>query len=194
MINKNNITGIILAGGKSQRMGTDKGLIKLNNKPFINHIIDALNPLVSETIIISDNKNHDAFGLKRVDDEVKNAGPLAGVYSGLKASKTLYNIILSCDIPLINTDILKQLISNIENEVDSIQIKSQEQTMPLIALYKKRCEPIFHKLLLEGERRLRFALNSCNVKTIVLNKDLEIYTANINTPEQLNKITNDNNR
>ncbi|QXP59364.1 molybdenum cofactor guanylyltransferase [Olleya sp. HaHaR_3_96] len=193
MLDRTNITGIILAGGKSQRMGTDKGLILLHNSPFIKHISIALKPLVSEIIIVSNIQKHDIFGFKRIEDDIENAGPVAGIYSGLKASKTDYNLVLSCDIPLINTTILRQLISNIENDVDIVQIKSKGQTMPLIALYKKQCESIFYKLLLEGERRLKIAVNSCTVKTINLDKNLEDYTANINTPEQLKKISNDNN-
>jgi len=191
MIDKKHITGIILAGGKSQRMGTDKGLIIWNNKPFIKHIIDVLEPLVSEIIIVSNTNNYDAFALKRIEDDIKNAGPLAGIYSGLKASKTDYNLVLSCDIPLINTNILKQLINNIEDKIDIVQIESKGQSMPLIALYKKQCETIFHKLLLENERRLRFAVNTCNVKTILLDENLNASTANINTPEQLKQINND---
>lgn len=192
MIDKKNITGIILAGGKSQRMGTDKGLIQLKNKPFISHIIEALNPLVSKTIIVSNSIKYDAFGLKRIEDDIKNAGPLAGIYSGLKASKTNYNLVLSCDVPLINTTILKVLINSIEENTDGIQIKSAGQNMPLIALYKKQCEPIFLKLLLDGERRLKFAIKACRITTIVLDKELEKHTTNINTPEQLKQISNDN--
>ena len=191
MIDKKHITGIILAGGKSQRMGTDKGFILWNNKPFIQHIINALEPLVSETIIVSIHKKYDVFGLKRIEDEIKNAGPVAGIHSGLKASKTEYNLVLSCDIPLINTNILKQLITNIENDIDIVQIESQGQTMPLIALYKKKCETIFHKLLLEDERRLRYAVNACQVKTIVVDESLNAHTTNINTPEQLKQLNND---
>ncbi|WP_179336669.1 molybdenum cofactor guanylyltransferase [Winogradskyella ludwigii] len=191
MIDKKHITGIILAGGQSQRMGTDKGLILWNNMPFVQHIINALEPLTSEIIIVSNTKEYDAFGLKRIEDAIENAGPVAGIYSGLKASKTIYNLVLSCDIPLISTNILKQLITSVEDDVDIVQIESQGQTMPLIALYKKQCETIFYKLLLEDERRLRYAVNTCNVKTIILDKSLNANTANINTPEQLKQINND---
>jgi molybdopterin-guanine dinucleotide biosynthesis protein A len=194
MIDKKEITGIILAGGKSERMGTDKGLIKLNNKPFIEHIITALEALVSNIIIVTNSKDYDAFGLIRVEDKIKNAGPLAGIYSGLKASKSAFNLVMSCDIPLINRTVLKQLITNMEDNHDIVQVESQGQSMPLIGLYRKRCEPIFYKLLLEGERRLRFAVNSCMVKTIVLDPKLDVYTTNINTPEQLKQIRNDHKR
>ena len=85
MITNNNITGIILAGGKSSRMGTDKAFLKWNNKLFIESIIDALDPLVSEIIIVSNDEKYDSFKTKRIKDVIENAGPLAGIYSGLKA-------------------------------------------------------------------------------------------------------------
>ena len=109
MIEKKDITGIILAGGKSTRMGTDKGFLLLNNKPFVQYSIDALQPLVSEIIIVSDNPDYDRFGLKRINDTIKDAGPVAGICSGLEASSTAYNLILSCDIPLITSKILQKL-------------------------------------------------------------------------------------
>ena len=189
MIDTKNITGIILAGGKSSRMGTDKGFLKLNNKLFIEHIIDALKPLVSTTIIVSNLKNYDVFGLQRVNDDIENTGPLAGIYSGLKTSKTEYNLVLSCDVPLINKRVLQQLLDAVESDIDIVQIESQGQQMPLIALYKKQCESIFLKLLLNNERRLHKAVSVCNSKSIVINPEDDIYTTNINTPEQLKNIT-----
>lgn len=189
MTDKKNITGIILAGGKSSRMGTDKGFLKLNNKLFIEHIIDALKPLVSNVIIVSNLKSYDIFGLQRINDDIENAGPLAGIYSGLKASKTELNLVLSCDVPLINKKNLQQLLDAAEEAIDIVQIESQGQQMPLIALYKKQCESIFHKLLLNDERRLHQAVSACNSKSISLNPEDDIYTTNINTPEQLKKIT-----
>lgn len=191
MIETKNITGIILSGGKSSRMGTDKGLLSFNGTSFMQYSIDALKPLVSETIIVSNNKEHDAFGLKRIQDVIENAGPLAGIYSGLKHSKTDNNLVLSCDIPLINTVVLQKLIDAFDDESDIIQIESQGKTMPLIALYKKQCEPLFLKLLNEGERKLQFAVNQCHVKNVILNDDASYFVQNINTPEHLNTILND---
>ena len=106
MKSKNNITGIILAGGKSSRMGTEKGLILYKNKPFVEHIIEAMNPLVDNIIIISNNKAYKSFGFRCYEDLIKNTGPLAGIYTGLRYSKTENNLIVSCDVPLINTVIL----------------------------------------------------------------------------------------
>ncbi|WP_405575882.1 molybdenum cofactor guanylyltransferase [Winogradskyella sp. Asnod2-B02-A] len=189
MRDKKNITGIILAGGASSRMGTDKGFLKLNNKLFIQHIIDAVKPLVSRIIIVSNLKKYDAFGIERITDDIENAGPLAGIYSGLKASKTEYNLVLSCDVPLIKKRILQQLIDASEDTIDIVQIESQGQHMPLIAVYKKSCASMFHKLLLNDERRLHKAVSACNTKSIILNTEDDIYTTNVNTPEQFKNLT-----
>lgn len=188
MKDKKSITGIILSGGKSSRMGTEKGFLLFNNKPFIKHSIDALKPFVTETIIVSNNKAYDIFGLKRVEDVFENSGPLAGIYSGLKKSKTAYNLVLSCDIPLINATVIEKLINALDNDSEIIQIESDGNTMPLIALYKKHCKHTILKLLNEGERRLQYAVNQCQVKNVVLNDEETYFTQNINTPEQLNAI------
>lgn len=188
MIDKKDITGIILSGGKSTRMGTDKGFLMYEGKRFVEYSIEALKPLVSNVIIVSDNEDYDAFGLKRIEDVIKNAGPLAGIYSGLKHASTVYGLVLSCDIPLINSEVLEKLIDAVDSDSEVIQIESQGKNMPLIALYKKSCEPIFLKLLNQGERRLQFAVNQCKVKHVLLTSEDELFTKNINTPEQLKAI------
>ncbi|MCF8274809.1 MAG: molybdenum cofactor guanylyltransferase [Flavobacteriaceae bacterium] len=193
MIKKEDITGIILAGGKSSRMGTDKGFLKLNGTLFIEYSISALQPLVSQIMIVSNNVDYDVFGLKRVEDVIKNAGPLAGIYSGLHQSKTAYNLVLSCDIPLIKIEILEQLIEAQDGNSDVIQIVSRGKFMPLIALYKKNCETTFYQLLQNDERRLQVAINQCKVKNIVLSSKLDTFTENINTPEELEQIVNESN-
>ncbi len=188
MIAKENITGIILAGGKSSRMGTDKGLVLYKGKFFTQYVIDAIKPLVDDIMIISDNSSYDIFNTTRTNDDIKNAGPLAGVYTGLKHSKTEFNLVLSCDVPLITTSVLQQLIDAISFDIDIIQLKSKDKTMPLIALYKKTCAPTFLELLKKKERKMTQAISHFKVKTIVLETDLEHYTANINTIDELNKI------
>ena len=188
MKHKTNITGIILAGGKSSRMGTDKGFLLLNNKPFVQYSIDALKPLVSEIIIVSDNPEYDVFGLKRVNDITKNAGPVAGIYAGLSASSTEYNIVLSCDIPLISTEVLQKLINAIDADSEIILAESNGKSMPLIAIYKKSIAETFNTFLEQDERRLRVVVNACKSKNIILENELAFTTMNVNTPNELKTI------
>ena len=186
-----NITGIILAGGKSSRMGSDKGLLNLNGLLFIERVIKALKPLVKDIIIVSNNSDYDKFGYKRVTDIIKDSGPLAGLYTGLSYSDTENNIVLSCDIPLIKTLVLEQLLNPIYSDFDVVQLQSKNKTMPLIATYKKACEHTCLELLNNGERRLREVANQLVTKTITIDSSLELYVENINTIHQLNHINND---
>ena len=188
MKNNKHITGIILAGGKSSRMGTDKGFLTHNGKSFIQSSIDALKPLVSEIIIVSDNPNYNVFGFKRTLDVIKNAGPVAAICSGLEASITTYNLILSCDIPLINSEILKKLIAAIDADTQIIQIESEGKSMPLIALYKKEVAVVFNQFLKQNERRLRIAIKGCTYKNIILDKKEAYCTLNVNTQDELKAI------
>jgi len=190
MIDKPHITGIILAGGKSSRMGKDKGFLILNQKPFVQYSIDALQPLVSEILIVSDNPEYDVFKCKRINDTTKNTGPVAGIYSGLKASSTKYNLVLSCDIPLITSAILQKLIDNVDADSEIIQIESNNKTMPLIALYKKQVEHAFYNSLQTHEKRLHVTVKACNVKNIALEKELEFHTMNVNTPNEFKIVKN----
>lgn len=182
---KNNITGIILAGGKSSRMGADKGFVSYKNKPFIEHIIKAMQPLVDDIIIISNNKNYEIFGFDCYNDLIKNAGPLAGIYTGLKYSKTENNLVVSCDVPLINTEVLQKLIDQQNDVSEVIQIQSDGKNMPLIAIYKKQCEAIFLEELNQDQRKVQKALEKCEVKTVVIEPNFEKHTTNINTQKDL---------
>jgi molybdopterin-guanine dinucleotide biosynthesis protein A len=190
MLDKNNITGIILAGGKSTRMGTDKGFLKLNKNPFVQYSIEALKPLVSNIIIVSNNPDYDVFGVERIEDIIENSGPVAGIYSGLEASLTEYNLILSCDIPLITSEILQKLIDSADDAFDIIQLESNGKSMPLIALYNKQVAKTFYNVLQLNERRLRIAVNHCKVKTIVLEKHQIKHTMNVNTQTEYKTVKN----
>lgn len=185
MKKKSTITGIILAGGKSSRMGEDKGFLKLNGKTFMSSIIAALNPIVGEIIIVSNNSEYDVFNLKRVADSMEDSGPLAGLYSGLLHSETENNIVLSCDVPLISTSVLKKLLEGAPSEAEVIQFESEGKTIPLVAMYKKKCRHHFLKLLQTNERRLRFAIDQLDVKTITLDSELGKTVRNINTISEL---------
>jgi molybdenum cofactor guanylyltransferase len=188
MINKNDITGIVLAGGKSSRIGSDKGFLSLNGTTFMSHIIKAIKPFVNDIIIVSNNSNYDVYKLQRVEDVIQDAGPLAGLYSGLYKSETEYNLVLSCDIPLVNGAVLIKLIEGFDAEKDVIQLKSKSKTMPLIAFYKKHCMHHCMELLQKGERRLRTAVEQLNTKTIQLDPELDPYVRNINTLSELKEL------
>ena len=184
-MDRKKITGIVLAGGKSSRMGKDKGFLEFNGKTFMSLIVEALEPIVGTIIIVSNNSDYDVFNLKRVDDIMKDSGPLAGLYTGLFHSETENNIVLSCDVPLINTEVLMELINEFNTETEAIQIESKGKTMPLVAMYKKQCMHPLLKQLQQGERRLTVAIKQLKLKSLKLKPELEQYVRNVNTLNEL---------
>ena len=179
-----NINGIILAGGKSLRMGQSKAFLEINGKPFIQYCIDVLTPYVDEIIVVSDNAQFDTFPITRIEDDIKNAGPLSGLYSGLNYSKTAYNLVLSCDVPFVKDSLMQKLVEAIDHETDVVQTESEGRTHPLVALYKKDCAPTLKTQLEKGERRLRIAVKLLKGKILYLNETEASQVRNINTPSE----------
>lgn len=187
-VSKQHITGIILAGGQSSRMGSDKGLMLYKGKPFIAHIMEALQPIVSDIIVVSNSINYNQFHAKCVVDIMKNEGPLGGLYTGLYHSKTALNVVLSCDVPLVTKELLTVLITEVSDDFDIVQVAVHGSTNPLLAIYKKDCMASCLEALKAGERRLRKFVSQQKTKIIRVEPNLEEQTQNINTINQLNQL------
>ena len=105
------ITGIILSGGKSTRMGENKSFMKLGDKLVIDRVIELMRSLFKEVIIITnDPKLYTYTKLEIFEDIYKEVGPVAGIHSGLTHSKTVKNFVISCDIPLMNAEMIGSII------------------------------------------------------------------------------------
>lgn len=106
-----NITGIILSGGKSTRMGENKSLMKLGDRTVIEHTLHLMQSLFSEVILITNRPDEYKFlNIPLYEDVYKYRGPLAGIHSGLLNSTTEENFVISCDIPLITKEIIEYII------------------------------------------------------------------------------------
>ena len=88
------VSGIILSGGKSTRMGMDKGLIELKGKPMIQHVIDHIDPICNEILISANDKVYENFSYPVYNDEIHEIGPAGGIISCLKHSSYNKNIII----------------------------------------------------------------------------------------------------
>lgn len=191
MISKDNITGIILSGGQSTRMGTDKALTKMSGKPMISYVLEATEPMVGEIFIVSDHPEHDVFGLPRVTDIIPSAGPLAGLCAGLSHSHTEFNLVLSCDIPQITPQTIARLINGYQPGLDMVQLATETHVMPLVALYRRSCLKPALELLGSGEHRVRMLAENVRSKVVRLEPGLASTLLNINSPVELKNITNE---
>ena len=186
-----NITGIILAGGKSSRMGSDKGLLAVNGVPMIVHVINSLNKAgIKDIIIISNNSDYQKFGFPVFPDIIEDKGPLGGIFTGLSKSKTSKNVILSCDIPYIDETIIDILIRESGEEQVSI-VKFQNQLHPLIGIYDSSLLKALGEHLILNMLKVEQFINGCDFKILDIEKLLPQIKnksfANINTPEELRK-------
>lgn len=181
-------TGIILAGGKSLRMGQDKGLMILNNKPLITYAIEALEPLVTEILIVANSSDYDQFGYRIVNDLIPESGPLGGLVTGLTHSKSALNVVLSCDTPFISSDLLSFLISKAE-DYEAIVPLYEGYVQPLVGIYDKVCLPQLRAMMDSGQLKMRRAVEQLNSREVVIDDSLGFYSErlfkNINTPEAL---------
>lgn len=153
------ITAVILAGGRAQRMGgIDKGLVILNGKPMVEHVINALRREV-DNIFINANRNLDqyrAFGFRVIPDIMDGfQGPLAGMASGMQAARTKYIVTVPCDSPLISDGLVRRLHEAMEREnADISSVHDGDRTHPVFALIRCDLLPDLLEFLNAGERKI----------------------------------------
>lgn len=185
------ITAYILAGGKSQRMGTDKGLLDLNGNTFAGHICQALKKITFaeiEIVIITPNQAYDALGYRRIEDMFADKGPVGGIYTALKDSKTKLNLILSVDVPLVSADLLTWLLQEHQETFMITQAKVGEKASPLVAVYDRSCKTVFGEHLAAKQLKLRKVIDELTHNTLIVPEKWENQLQNINTPEEYKKI------
>lgn len=130
-------TAIVLAGGKSHRMGREKALLPIGDKTIIEILIDKLKPLFPKIILSTNTPNDFLFlKIKMVEDFYKNAGPLGGIHAGLVESNTEKNFIISCDLPLMETDMIN-FICNFETDNKIKVCKIGDHIEPTFGVYSK---------------------------------------------------------
>ncbi len=182
---KMDITGVVLAGGESSRMGEEKSLMQFRKQQLINFSISALQPYCSEILISSSKDIHQKFSCRIIADEFQKIGPIAGIHSALKNSKTDYIIILPCDSPMVKPQFVQYLISQIEENDKAIVPQYQENKEPLFSIYHKSILAVVESQISNRDYRLTHLLDQVKAKVIEVT-DRSCFV-NINTPEDFSK-------
>jgi molybdenum cofactor guanylyltransferase len=153
------ITGVVLAGGRGSRMGgEDKGLVALNGRAMVEHVIARLRPQVGQ-LLISANRNHAryaAFGYSVVPDLLADyQGPLAGMAAALQAATTPYVVTVPCDSPLMATDVVDRLAQALVREDAEVSVAHDgSRTHPVFLMVKRALLPSLLEFLDAGERKI----------------------------------------
>lgn len=183
-------TVIILAGGKSSRMGTNKALLKINGQTVIEQIVNECKKITENILIVTNQfSEYEFLNLPMVEDLQKGKGPLAGIQAGLTNSKTEKNFVVACDMPFVSAQIALQLLKDL-NEYDAVLPEINNQLHPLFAAYRKNCLEAVNRSLENGQLRITHFLDQVSVK-INTEKDLPSYLSNaffnMNNPKEYEK-------
>ena len=168
-------------------MGTDKALLKMDGKTLLQRAVGFCQLFCHEILISSDSPEHQLEGVRLIPDEIKNCGPMGGIYSCLRQSGNDWNFVLSVDAAFVEMDFVVFLKSGVNN-FEVVVPEHSGKKEPLIALYNKKILPEFESQLESGSYKMRFLLEKVKTNFISSNEWLEKYPKlfyNMNTPEDL---------
>lgn len=145
------ISGVILAGGKSSRMGVNKSFLKLGNQTIIERIVDLMKLTFTEVIIITNTPDEYKFlNLPLYEDIYKWKGPLAGIHSALTHSQTEKIFVLSCDVPLMSKEMIKHIIEY-KTDKSIVFCEAAGYHQPLVGIYSKKILSAIEKFISDNE-------------------------------------------
>lgn len=188
-------TVAIQAGGNSRRMGTDKAFVPLSGRPMIEHVIERIQGIGQDATFIVTNapERYRALGLPLVADVIPGTGPLGGIYSALTYSTAPYTLIVGCDMPLVNPNVLRHLLAcgrETTGPYDVIVPRNGGVPQVLHALYAATCQKVIQQQLAERQLQIKAFLDQVNTRFV---DELEyahldpsgLSFRNVNTPQDL---------
>lgn len=201
------LTAIVLAGGQSRRMGTDKALLSLGGRTLIETVIATVSSLCNEVIVVSNApESLQHLGVRLVSDIYPGKGSLGGIYTGLRQARTPYSLVVACDMPFLNLPLLRYMAS-LAPHADVVIPRASDPSRPpargratvtakevnlhpLHAIYAQACQRPIERLLAAGELRIIDFFPAVRVR-YVEEAEVDRFDAahlslfNVNTPDDL---------
>lgn len=187
------VSGIILAGGKNVRMGTEKALLKVGPHFIIEKISAVFRSLVNEILVVTSRPEaYATYGDVIISDILPGHGPLSGIHAGLVHASYSRAVVTACDTPFISTNLLTMLIKSVDDH-DVVVPRYRGFLEPLCALYGKGCIEIIENQLIRGYNKITGFYDLAKVKYLeedemrAVEPELDRVFFNVNTPEDLKK-------
>ena len=187
-----NITGVILGGGQSRRMGLDKRRLYWEGEPFLDRVCRLMDNLFDEVIVVTAQEDYDCSHLpvRLVTDKIPQKGSLGGLYTGLLEAQNSLTFVVACDMPFILKDSIARLCLLPLSDV--LVVKLSNGLQPLHARYSKRCAPIIEQMIQEGDLKIQNLVAKPGLKVEIIQEtlfdDIDPHRQsfmNINTPADL---------
>jgi len=188
------ITGVILAGGKSTRYGTNKAFAEVQGVRLIERTIRVMGSVCARLLLVTNTPAEYAYlQLPMVEDLIKGLGPLGGIYTGLEVIDDENGLFVACDMPFLREDLLRYLVT-LRGDFDAVVPRVNWMVEPLHALYTKNCLPSLRKFVRSQELQILKFFQKIRVRYMEeeeirkIDPDLKSFF-NINRPEDLERIS-----
>ncbi|MGQ9511896.1 molybdopterin-guanine dinucleotide biosynthesis protein B [Thermodesulfitimonas sp.] len=187
-----NATALVLAGGKSTRMGENKALLRVDGRPLVARVVAALRAVFPEVIISGDVGLFAGYADRVVEDIFKGVGPLGGIHAGLVSARYEVVFVAACDLPFADGEVAAFITGQVEG-FDAAVPCVAGRLQPLFAAYRKSCLEPITKILERGERRVAGFFPAVRVRYLteadfVWRPGIERVFFNVNTPADLARL------
>lgn len=183
------MTGAILAGGASRRIGRNKAFLALEGKSLIVRVLERLAEVCAEVLIVANDRSlYAPLGLPVMPDRFPGVGVLGGLHAGLQAASYDLMLAVGCDMPFLNPDLLRAFVAWAEG-YDVVALRHGEQVETLHAAYRRTCLQPMEEAIRSGQRRIISFFPRVRVRYVApedifpLDPDLRSFR-NVNTPEE----------
>ncbi len=183
------ISGLVLAGGASQRMGRNKAFLELDGRPLIEIVVERMASVCAEVLIVAgDAQPYADLGVSVVEDRFRGVGVLGGLHAGLEAAAYDLTLVVGCDMPFLNPDLLRAFADWAEG-FDVTLLRQGEQVEPLHGAYRRTCLSAIETAIRARRRRIISFFPHVRVRyvtpddVIPFDPDLRSFR-NLNTPQE----------
>ena len=160
------VTAVILAGGRSRRMGEDKAFLPFPDTPLIGVVFGRLSGLFEKIMIIAnDTRRYEKYPCEVIKDIIPGKGPLGGLYTALSFSGTGYSFVTACDMPFLNRELIKHIVGS-AGGYDVVIPEFNGRLRPLCAVYSKNCLKIVEKSISGDDFRITGLLPFLKVRAV----------------------------
>ncbi len=183
------VSGLILAGGASRRMGRDKAFLELDGRPLIGIVIERMAGVCAEVLVVAgDTRPYAGLGVPLVTDRFPGVGVLGGLHAGLAAAAHDLALVVGCDMPFLNPALLRAFAGWAEG-FDVAALRQGEQVETLHAAYRRACLPAIEAAIRAGERRIVSFFPQVRVRYVEVEEVTPFDSTgrsfrNVNTPQE----------
>lgn len=185
------ITGVVLAGGQSSRMGFNKAEAEMHGESMLIRMIDKLKEITPRIVVSSGTASYPNIHCPQIPDTYPQCGPLGGIYSVLKASETPLALVISCDIPLVSIALLEYIVSKAKesNALITLPIDHDGQLQMMCAVYHKDVLQILQQQIDSSQFKMKKILDLVSVEYVEISREHPLYDEhgfmNVNNPANL---------